>query len=135
MTTPYQVPENACDYRFVHASGPGGQHVNKASTAVELRVNVGLLALPPAVEQRLMSQQRNRLNKSGELVIQAEQYRSQLMNRQAALQRLRAWIDQAFIQPKKRIPTKPSRAAKQRRIDNKKKRGQMKSNRRSPRLD
>ena len=135
MNHAYQIPNNACEFRFVHASGPGGQHVNKTATAVELRVSIKKLALPPAVEQRFKTQQRNRINKAGELIVQADQHRSQLMNKQAAEQRLRAWIEQAFIRPRKRIATKPSFSAKQRRMDNKKKRGQTKSNRRNPKLD
>ena len=129
------IPEEACRFKFVHASGPGGQHVNKSSTAVELRVDIHKLGLSPSVLTRLRTQQRNRITKDGVLVIQAEQFRSQLKNRKAALERVAYFIQRARIVPKKRVATKPSRAAKARRLNSKKQRGQVKANRRSPKLD
>jgi len=135
VTHEYPISEAACEFRFVHASGPGGQHVNKTSTAVELRVAVNLLGLPPGPEQRLRDQQRNRINRQGQIVIQADQHRSQLKNRKAALERLQSMIHQALPVPKKRIATKPSNAARRRRLDNKRQRGQTKSGRRKPTLD
>lgn len=129
------IPEAACEFRFVHASGPGGQHVNKTSSAVELRVRIDLLELPYEVVRRLRQQQKNRINKAGELVIQAEQFRSQHKNRQAALERLQDMLELARRRPKRRIATKPSYAAKQKRLDHKKQRGATKHQRRKPRLD
>jgi len=131
----YIIPSAACDYRFVTASGPGGQHVNKTATAVELRVDIDALALPPEVARRLYGQQRNRINKNGALIIQADRRRSQLMNRKDADERLLAMIAQAYIRPKARIATRPSRAAQRRRIEHKKQRGQVKANRRKPKHD
>ena len=133
--TSFNIPNQALEFRFVHASGPGGQHVNKTATAVELRVQLQALGLPHDTLRRLRIQQRNRINKEDELILQADQYRSQLKNRQDALQRLQHMLRQAAIRPKKRIPTKPSRAAKQRRMDSKKIRGKTKQSRRKPRLD
>lgn len=133
--TRYVIPDEACEFRFVHASGPGGQHVNKSSTAVELRVAVARLRLPPAAEARLRTQQKNRLNKDGELVIQAEQFRSQLKNRRDALERLTQMIEAARERPKRRVPTRPTAASKRRRIDTKKQRGQLKSQRQKPAPD
>ena len=135
MTQEYPISEAACEFRFSHASGPGGQHVNKTSTAVELRVAVNLLGLPPGPAQRLRDQQRNRINRQGQIVIQADQHRSQLKNRKAALERLQRMIQQALPVPKKRIATKPTKAARRRRLDNKRQRGQTKSARRKPTLD
>jgi ribosome-associated protein len=126
------LPAEACQFKFVHASGPGGQHVNKASTAVELRVHINKLGLPPSVINRLVSQQRNRINKDGELVVQADQFRSQLKNKQAAIGRVEEWLNAARIIPKRRVATKPSRASKTRRLSHKKQRGQVKSNRKKP---
>ncbi len=131
----FEVNEAACEFRFVQASGPGGQHVNKTSTAVELRVKLERLGLSPGVLRRLYTQQRNRINKQGELIIQAEQFRSQLKNRKAAEQRLQAMLAEAWVQPKRRIPTRPGTAAKNRRISAKKQRSEKKAARRKPRWD
>ena len=129
------IPKEALQFRFVHASGPGGQHVNKTATAVELRVNVAELNLKADVLRRLRQQQHNRISKEGFLVIQADQHRSQLKNKQAATVRLQDMLATAAIRPKRRIATRPSKAAKKRRVDSKKQRGQTKLNRRKPRLD
>lgn len=129
------IPKEALEFRFVHASGPGGQHVNKTATAVELRVNVAALNLKTDVSRRLRQQQRNRISKEGFLVIQADQHRSQLKNKQAATARLQDMLAAAAVRPKRRIATRPSKAAKQRRIDSKKQRGQTKLNRRKPQPD
>jgi ribosome-associated protein len=132
---PPTIPSEALDFRFVHASGPGGQHVNKTATAVELRVTLAALQLAPDTLRRLRQQQRNRINKQGELVLFAERYRSQLKNRKDALTRLEAIIAQAAVKPKRRIATRPSNAARQRRVDSKKLRGKTKQQRRKPTLD
>ena len=134
MKTP-NIPPEALEFRFVHASGPGGQHVNKTATAVELRVNLAALQLAPDTARRLKQQQRNRINKEGELVLFAERHRSQLKNRKDALTRLEDIITQAAIRPKKRIATRPSNAARKRRVDSKKLRGKTKLQRKKPSLD
>jgi ribosome-associated protein len=134
MKTPH-IPQQALEFRFVHASGPGGQHVNKTATAVELRVQLSALELAPDTLRRLRQQQRNRINKEGELVVFAERYRSQLKNRQDALARLEDIIAQASIRPKQRIATRPSNAAQQRRLDSKTLRGRTKQQRKKPSLD
>lgn len=135
MSLEHPYPVEALEFRFVLASGPGGQHVNKSSTAVELRVTLDALALGDAVLERLKRQQRGKLNKRGELIIQSDTFRSQLKNRKDALARLGQIIEEARRQPKKRVPTRPSRAAKRRRVDDKKQRARTKSARRKPRLD
>lgn len=129
------IPEEACEFRYVLASGPGGQHVNKTATAVELRVHLNKLALPAAVLRRLKSQQRNRVNRDQQLIVQAEEFRSQRRNKEAALDRLQAMIAQARVVPKKRIATKPSASARRARLNEKKRRGEVKSTRRKPNLD
>jgi len=135
MSTEPKYPEGALEFRFVHASGPGGQHVNKTSSAVELRVNLEALLLRADVAQRLFEQQRSRINKRRELIIFAEQFRSQLKNRKDAVARLDEMITTAAIRPKQRIATKPSRNAKRKRVDTKKQRGRTKTTRRKPSLD
>jgi ribosome-associated protein len=135
INTDAKIPNEALEFRFVHASGPGGQHVNKAATAVELRVDTNLLKVRPDTLRRLRSQQRNRINKENLLIIQADQYRSQLKNRKDALERLQKMLAQASVRPKTRIATKPSKAAKERRVTSKKQRGTTKLNRKKPNLD
>jgi len=134
MNTPH-IPPEALEYRFVHASGPGGQHVNKTATAVELRVQLAALQLAPDILRRLKQQQRNRINKDGQLVLFAERHRSQLKNRKDALTRLQDILQQAAVRPKKRIATRPSKASQKRRVDTKKLRGRTKQQRRKPNLD
>jgi ribosome-associated protein len=134
MSTPEYALE-ALEFRFVLASGPGGQHVNKTATAVELRVDINALSLPSDITRRLRLQQRNRINKDGQLVIQADQYRSQLKNRKDAVARLEDMLREAAVRPKARIATRPTKAAKERRMDSKKQRGKTKLNRKKPHLD
>jgi ribosome-associated protein len=126
------LPHDSYEYRFMQASGPGGQHVNKTSTAVELRVQLDAVGLNQEVLRRLREQNGNRINKSGELVVQAEAHRSQLQNKKDAMDRVLAMIEQATVRPKSRIPTKPSNAAKKKRMHNKKARGETKNRRRRP---
>ena len=129
------IPDDALSFSFVHASGPGGQHVNKVATAVELRLHVARSGLHPAVQDRLRTLAGQRLTNKDEIVIFAQESRSQLRNRAAALLRLGELIREAKVRPKRRIASKPSRAAKRRRLDGKKRRGAIKQNRSRPRLD
>lgn len=131
-SSPNLLPPDACEFRFVHSSGPGGQHVNKASTAVELRVEVSLLGLEIGAERRLRQGQANRINKEGVLVIQATTHRSQLKNRQAAIARAEEMIAEARKRPKARIATQPTFAAKRRRVEKKKKHASTKKQRQRP---
>lgn len=131
----FQLPDNAYEVRFVHASGPGGQHVNKASTAVELRVYPIKLGLPPGALHRLRQQQRNRINRDGALVVQADQFRSQMQNRKTAIARVEQMVEQALVRPKRRIATKPTAASRKRRLQTKKQRGRIKADRRKPNFD
>lgn len=129
---PNLLPPDACEFRFVHSSGPGGQHVNKASTAVELRVDVSLLGLDSQAQRRLRQRQANRINKEGVLVIQAATHRSQLKNRQDAIARVEALITEARKRPKTRIATQPTFSAKRRRVEQKKKHASTKRQRQRP---
>lgn len=124
------VPEQELEERFVRASGPGGQHVNKVATAVQLRFDVaGSGSLPDAVKQRLMRLAGRRLSADGVLVIEANRFRSQDRNREDARARLAALIDKAATAPKPRKPTKPTAAAKRRRLEAKSRRGRIKAGR------
>lgn len=124
------LAETELKWHFVRASGPGGQNVNKVSSAVELRFDIANTShLPPEVKTRLRRLAGSRMTGDGVLVIQAQRYRSQVRNREDALQRLIDMVSAASISPKLRKPTAPSRAAKRRRLEEKKTRAATKQSR------
>jgi ribosome-associated protein len=131
-----EIDDADLDERFVRSSGPGGQNVNKVSTAVELRFNMEACdALSQSVKARLSRLAGRRLTSDGVLIIQADQFRTQEMNRSDAKKRLKELIAEALIVPKPRIKTRPSRAAKERRIKAKSVRSGVKKMRRASRDD
>lgn len=123
------IPEDALSESFLAATGPGGQNVNKVATAVQLRAEVDKLGLSEAVLERLKSIAGSRLTASGELLITARRFRSQDANRSDARLRLAQMIADAHIVRAKRKATRPSRAAKARRVDRKKQRSAVKQTR------
>ena len=124
------IPESELTERFLRAAGPGGQHVNRTESAVELRFDVAHSpSLPEAVRARVLARRDRRLTEDGVLVIQARRFRDQARNREDARARLAAILRAALQPPKKRVPTRPSRASKERRLAGKKQRGALKRNR------
>jgi ribosome-associated protein len=124
-----QIPEEALSERFLAATGPGGQNVNKVATACQLRVDVFKLGLPPQAYERLKVIAGSRMTTGGELVITARNYRTQEANREDARRRLAEMIAEAHLVPRKRKATRPSKAAKAKRVDQKKQRSEVKRGR------
>ena len=125
------VPESATEIRAVRSSGPGGQNVNKVSSKIEMRVDLGRIeGLPEDARERLLSAVRTRLDADGRLMLESQQHRDQPQNLEDCRARLEALIRTALVRPKKRRPTKPTRGSVERRITEKKRVGQKKQDRR-----
>lgn len=123
------IDERDLEERFVRASGPGGQHVNKVSSAVELRFNISASSLPDDVKERLTAMAGNKVTAGGTLLIDSREYRTQSENRDAARERLIALIRHALVKPRTRRKTKPSAGSRERRLTSKKHRSTVKETR------
>ena len=130
ITPDWASPDDELVERFVRASGPGGQNVNKVATAVELRFDVAASpSLPEAVRERLLARRDRRMTVDGVLVIAAQRFRTQERNREDARERLARFVEAGLHAPTPRVATRPSRAAKRKRLQSKRERGQLKKTR------
>ena len=125
------IPDSEIDIHAMRSQGAGGQNVNKVSSAVHLRFDIGCSSLPPFYKEELLKLRDNRISEEGVITIKAQQYRSQEQNREDALNRLRALIQSVAIPRKKRKATRPTKSSQNRRIESKKKAGRLKALRRS----
>ncbi len=121
------LPAEEIDFQAVRAQGSGGQNVNKVSTAVHLRFDIKASSLPEVYKERLLMLSDHRISEEGVVIIKAQRYRSQLKNRQDALDRLRDLIRSVMTSHKRRYATKPTKGSQQRRLESKTKRGRVKS--------
>ena len=130
MTTRFPIPEHEIEFSAIRAGGPGGQNVNKVSNAVHLRFDIHASSLPAEVKARLLQRGDQRITGDGVVVIKSQRHRSLEQNRAEALARLHALVEAAAHVPKRRRPTRPTRSSREKRMQGKRKRGDLKAQRR-----
>ena len=135
ITPSFKIDERELQFEYIRASGPGGQNVNKVATAVQLRFDVSTSALPEDAKTRLIRIAGKRVTVEGVLMIEAKRFRTQEQNREDAIQRLIELVRKSFEKPKARTKTKPTKASKEKRLEEKKKRGEIKKNRQAKKFD
>ncbi len=135
ITPSFAIDESELQFAFVRASGPGGQNVNKVATAAQLRFDVSRSSLPDEVKERLQRIAANRITSDGELLIEAKKFRTQEQNREDAIRRLIELMQRAFHKPRARKKTQPTQASQEKRLKEKKVRGNVKRLRREKRYE
>jgi ribosome-associated protein len=131
ITPSFSLDENELQFSFIRSSGPGGQNVNKVATAVQLRFDVYQSSLPAEIKERLRHLAGNRITGEGELLIEAKRFRNQEQNRQDALDRFVGLVRRAFEKPRARRRTRPTAQSREKRLKEKKQRGEIKKRRQS----
>ena len=130
LTTSVAIPLDEIELTAVRSGGPGGQNVNKVASAIQLRFDIAAnRTLPEETRRRLLELDDRRISSSGVIIIKAQEHRTQARNREAALSRLKAVVLDALAEQKPRVPTKPGRAAIRKRVEAKRRRGQLKQSR------
>jgi ribosome-associated protein len=135
ITSNISIADTEIEFNAVRSQGPGGQNVNKVSSAIHLRFDIRASSMPEICQQRLLKLRDHRITKEGVVVIKAQRYRSQDKNRAEALQRLQDLLQSVTHNPKVRRPTKPTRGSQLRRMDKKTQHGKKKTMRSKPNLD